>query len=82
MLNAGPAQSQDSHIRLVNSSQSTMRSAAKVGCEPQIPITTQAVNTAMREAAPARPKQYLFIVSILLCPLCGTSRASNDSITS
>ena len=46
-----------------------MRSAAKVGCEPQIPITTQAVNTAMREAAPARPKQYLFIVSILLCPL-------------
>ena len=62
---------------LVNSSQSTVRSAAQAGSEPPTAINIQAVNAAVRDAASVAPERRLFITRISLRLLVTPTRMDN-----
>ena len=62
---------------LVNSSQSTVRSAAQAGSEPPTAINMQAVNAPVRHAASVAPERHVFITRISLRLLDTPTRLDN-----
>lgn len=61
---------------LVNSSQSTVRGAAKAGCGPKSMTATQPTTTAAPKVAPAPRGPYRLFISISLRPLRNVTAAS------
>ena len=64
---------------LVNSSQSTVRSAAQAGSEPPTAISIQAASAAVRHGVSVAPQRYLFNTKVSL-RLLGTPTQMDNFI--